>query len=45
MENKNNFSNIPKSIIEKIGRNLHNHPNEIVKKIYEYFDTLKDYNF
>ena len=43
------YSNIPNSIIEKFGRNLHNlknHPIEIIKKkIYEYFDQLDNYEF
>jgi phenylalanyl-tRNA synthetase alpha chain len=41
--------NIPPSIIQKIGRNLHNvpnHPIEIMKRhIYQYFESLPDYNF
>lgn len=49
MDEITDYSNIPKSIIDKIGRNLHNlenHPIEIIKnKIYEYFDGLKDYEF
>jgi phenylalanyl-tRNA synthetase alpha chain len=47
MERLNSFSNIPESVLNKIGRNLHlleNHPIEIVKrKIYEYFDSLPTY--
>jgi phenylalanyl-tRNA synthetase alpha chain len=49
MNKKTNYSNIPKSIEAKIGRNLHNqlnHPLEIIKKyIYKYFDSLEGYNF
>ena len=46
---KTDFSNIPKQIEDKIGRNLHkvkNHPIEIVTtNIINYFKTLKDYQF
>lgn len=49
MENKTLFSNIPKSIEEKIGKNLHqfpNHPIEIVKKhIISFFQTHPKYQF
>jgi phenylalanyl-tRNA synthetase alpha chain len=41
--------NLPASILNKMGRNLHNvsnHPIEILKRhIYEYFDKLSRYNF
>jgi phenylalanyl-tRNA synthetase alpha chain len=40
------YSNIPKSVIEKMNRNLyliHRHPLEIIKtQIYNYFKTLRD---
>jgi phenylalanyl-tRNA synthetase alpha chain len=46
---KSNFSNIPKSIEVKIGKNLHlqkNHPICIIKEfIYKYFNSLSHYNF
>ena len=49
MDKKTDFCNIPKSIEEKIGKNLHkqhNHPIEIVKKkILDYFKSLEDYKF
>lgn len=49
MENKTSFSNIPKSIEEKIGRNLHqfpNHPIEIIKKhILSFFSIHPKYKF
>lgn len=45
----NNFSNIPPGMRTTIGKNLHtipNHPLAIIKNIiFEYFDSLKDYNF
>ena len=41
--------NIPPSILQKIGRdlhNVHNHPIEIMKRhIYRYFESLSDYSF
>ena len=46
---KSEFSNVPKSIEEKIGRNLHlqeNHPVCIIKnRIYDYFKSLEGYTF
>jgi phenylalanyl-tRNA synthetase alpha chain len=49
MDKKTDYSNIPPSIVSKIGRNLHNqknHPIEIIKnRIYKYFDDLSDYKF
>lgn len=49
MEQKTEFSNIPKSIESKLNRQLHNqkgHPLEIIKHhIYKYFDSLPDYKF
>lgn len=44
----NNYSNIPSSIKNKIGRQLHNqknHPIEIMKnKIYKYFDNMEKFD-
>lgn len=44
LEHRSEFCNIPKSIEDKLGRNLHNqtyHPVEIIKNtIYSYFDSL-----
>jgi len=41
--------NVPQSIMQKLGRNLHNvqnHPIEIMKShIYRYFKSLQDYDF
>jgi len=49
MQNKNDFCNIPQSIENKVGINLHNkinHPINIIKDlIYQYFDTLENYQF
>ena len=49
IEQMDDFSNIPQSILKKYGTKLHNiknHPVEIIKnKIYEFFDSLKDYKF
>lgn len=49
MDQKTDYSNIPPSIEGKLGKNLHNrqnHPIEIIKKrIYAYFDGLKEYSF
>ena len=46
---ENSFSNVPKTLKEQIGKNLHllpNHPLEIMKKeIYKYFDSLVGYQF
>ena len=48
-QNMNEYSNIPPSILQKFGKNLHNqknHPIEIIKrKIYEYFDTKMNVKF
>ena len=49
MDKKTNFSNVPQSIEEKLGRNLHlnkSHPIGIIKKlIYEYFDSIPNRAF
>lgn len=49
MDKRTEYCNIPNSIIDKFGRNLHNqknHPIEIIKnKIFSYFKKLNDYNF
>ena len=49
MDQKTDFCNIPKTIEDKIGRNLHkqkNHPIEIVKRrILDYFLNLPNYKF
>ncbi len=49
MDQKTDFCNVPKSIEDKIGRNLHkqkNHPIEIIKRqILGYFTGLKEYKF
>ena len=49
MLRENEYSNIPDSLKNIIGKNLHmtkNHPLEIMKKkIYEYFDSLQNYKF
>ena len=47
--NKTSYCNIPKSIEEKLGKNLHNKPNhplEIIKRhIYSYFNSQDKYKF
>lgn len=49
MDKENDYCNISQFIRDKIGKNLHNklnHPIEIIKKhIYNYFDSLVDYQF
>lgn len=49
MENRTDYCNIPQSIINKIGRNLHlmkNHPVEIMKRcVINYFKLLPNYEF
>jgi phenylalanyl-tRNA synthetase alpha chain len=46
---ENAYSNIPPTLKQQIGKNLHlmpNHPLEIMKKeIYKYFDSLTGYKF
>jgi phenylalanyl-tRNA synthetase alpha chain len=49
LKSKTDYSNIPKSIEDKLGRKLHNlknHPIEIIKRqVYKYFAGLAGYNF
>jgi|SaaInlStandDraft_3_1057020.scaffolds.fasta_scaffold72247_2 phenylalanyl-tRNA synthetase alpha chain len=49
MDKRNKYCNIPNTIIDKIGRNLHlqkGHPLHIISnRILDYFLSLKDYDF